>query len=259
MFQIASRLLYSLRFLVVLIWGFAALWFWLLMRIRILAWLAVLPDGIARIAIMAASNTGIMVFGCMLLGAISLLLWRYLPVKLSASLAVLIPVLLLVGSIAWGRIDSYGTESYVTNPAQQGDLKTTREQLLIQMARYQLPDELRSLIRAGTNADARDLEGRSALYWSNDPEMATMLLQAGAKPDGKALIEAASWGRSDMVKLLLEATPDDGKALVAEAGSQALEANNVFTGPDGEQDRPQDRKQIVQMLSVRGAKPISPK
>ena len=194
MFQIASRLLYSLRFLVVLVWGFSGFWFWLLMRIRILAWLAVLPDGIARVTIMVASNTGIMVLGCMLLGATSLLLWRHLPVKLSASLAILIPVLLLVGSIEWGRIDSYGTEQYVTNPAQQGDLQTTREQLLIQMARYQLPDELRSLIRVGTNADARDPEGRSALYWSNDPEIAAMVLQAGAKPDGKALIEAASWG-----------------------------------------------------------------
>lgn len=253
MSQIASRLLYSLRFLVVLVWGFSAFWFWLLVRIRILAWLAVLPDGIARVTIMIAGNTGIMVLGCMLLGATNLLLWRHLHTKLLAILAILIPVLLFAGSIGWGRIDSYGTERYVTNPAQQGDLQIAREQLLIQMARYQLPNELRSLIRVGTNADARDPEGRSALYWSNDPEIAAMLLQAGAKPDGKALIEAAFWGWADMVKLLLEATPDDGKALVAEFGDQAVEANNTSAGSDAEPYR----RQIVQMLLERGATAIS--
>lgn len=258
MFQIASRLLYSLRFLVILVWGFSAFWFWLLVRIRIFAWLVVLPEGLAKAAIMLASNIGMVVLGCMLLGASSVLLWRYLPVKLAASLAILIPVLLIVGSLGYGRIDSYGTEQYVINSAQPGDLQNTREQLLIHMARYQMPNELRSLIRVGTDANARDPEGRSALYWSNDPEMVTTLLQAGAKPDSKALIEAALWGKSDIIKLWFEATPDDGKALVAEAGDQALEANNVFTGPNGEQDDGQARKQIVQMLLARGAKPISP-
>ena len=58
-----------------------------------------------------------------------------------------------------------------------------------------------------------------------------------------------------MVKLLLEATPDDGKALVAEFGDQDLEANNVVTSLDGEQDR----QQIIQMLLARGAAPIGPK
>ncbi len=255
MFKFASKLLYRLRFLVVLIWAFSAFFFWLLMRIPILARLAVLPDAIARATMTIASHIGVMVFGCMLLGALSLLLWRYLPLKLSAGLVILIPVLLFAGSMSYGRVDSYGTEQYVTNPAQQGDLQTAREQLLIQMARYQLSDELRSLIRVGTNADARDPEGRSALYWCSDPEIAVMLLQAGAEPDGKALVDAAFWGRLDMVKLLLKATPDDGKALVAEVGGQALDASDVNTGPSNEQDR----KQIVQMLLERGAKPIIPK
>lgn len=258
MFQIASRLLYRLRFLVILVWGFSALWFWLWARIRIFAWLVFLPEWLAKVAIMLAGNIGMVVLGCMLLGASSVLLWRYLPAKLSADLALLIPVLLIVGSIVYGRVDSYGTEQYVTNPAQQGDLQETREQLLIQMARYDMTNELRSLIRVGTNVNAHDPEGRSALYWSDEPETVTTLLQAGAKPDGEALVEAALWGRADIIKLWLEATPDDGKALVAEAGDQALEANNVFTGPNGEQDDGQARQQIVQMLLARGAKPISP-
>ena len=62
--------------------------------------------------------------------------------------------------------------------------------------------------------------------------MAAMLLRAGAEPDGKALIEAASHRNLNIIKLLFKATSDDGKALVAGVGGQALEANNVFTGPN---------------------------
>lgn len=251
MFQIESRLLYTLRFLVILAWSLSALWFWLLMRLRILARLAVLPEWFAKVVIMLAGNIGIMVLGCMVLGASSLLLWRWFPVKLSASFAVLIPIFLLVGSISYGRIDTQGTEQYVTNPAQRGDLQNTREQLLIHTARYQLPNELRALIRVGTNANAYDPKGRSALYWAREPDMVKLLLQAGAKPDGKVLVEAAFWGRLNTIKLLFEATPDDGKALVAEVGDQALEAaTNVRSSGD------QDREKIVQMLLARGAKPI---
>jgi hypothetical protein len=251
MFQIASRRLYSLRLLVILAWSFSALWFWILMRLRLLAWLAVLPEWFAKVAIILTGNIGIMVLGCMLLGVSSLLLWRWFPVKLSASLAVLIPILLLVGSILYGRIDTQGTEQYVTDPAQRGAVQNTREQLLIHMARYQLPNELRALIRVGTNVNAHDPKGRSALSWASEPEMVKLLLQAGAKPDGKALLEAAFWGRLDTMKLLFEATPDDGKALVAEVGDQALrDATNVRSSGE------QDREQIVQMLLFRGAKPI---
>jgi hypothetical protein len=53
------------------------------------------------------------------------------------------------------------------------------------------------------------------------------------------------------MKLLFEATSDDGKALVAEVGDQALrDATNVRSSGE------QDREQIVQMLLSRGAKPI---
>ena len=249
MFQIASRLLYGLRFLVILAWSFSALWLWLLMRLRVLAWLAVLPELFAKVAIMLACNIGVMVLGCMLLGASSLLLWRWFPVKLSASLAVLIPILLLVGSIVYGRIDMQGTEQYVTDLSQRGALQSTREQLLIKMAQYHLPNELRALIRVGTNVNAHDPKGLSALYWSREPDIVKLLLQAGAKPDGKALVEAAFWGSLDTIKLLFEATPDDGKALVAEVGDQALEANKTHTSASAE-----DRAQIAQMLTARGAK-----
>jgi uncharacterized protein len=251
MFQVVSRLLYTLRFLVILAWSFSALWFWLLMRLRVLAWLAVLPDGFARVAIMLAGNIGVMILGCLLLGTSSLLLWRRFPVKLSASIAGLMPILLLVGGILWGRIDTQGTEQYVTDPARRGALQNTREQLLIHMTRYQLPDESRALIRVGTSANAHDPKGRSALYWAREPDMVKLLLQAGAKPDGKALVEAAFWGRLDIIKLMFEATPDDGKALVAEVGDQALEVA-TSTRSSGEQDR----EKIAQMLLARGAKPI---
>ena len=193
-----------------------------------------------------------MVLVCTLLGASSLLLWRWLPIRLSASLAVLIPIFLLVGSILYGRIDTQGTEQYVTDSAQRGDLQNTREQLLIHMARYQAPNELRALIQVGTNVNAHDPKGHSALYWAREPDMVNLLLQAGAKPDGKALVEAAFWGRLDTIKLLFEATPDDGKALVAEVGDQALEAA-THVRASGEQDR----EKIAQMLLARGAKPIS--
>lgn len=251
MFQIASRQLYSLRTLVVLIWGFSALLFWMLMHLRVLTWLAVLPEWFAKVAIILASNIGIMVLGCMLVGASSLLLWRWFPVRISASLAVLISILLLVGSLTYGRIDTQGTEQYVAAPAQRGDVNSTREQLLIHMARYQLPNELQALIRVGTDVNAHDPKGLSALFWAREPEMVKLLLQAGAKLDGKALVEAAFWGRLDTIKLLLEATPDDGKALVAEVSDQALRnATNVRSSGE------QDREQIVQMLLMRGAKPI---
>lgn len=248
----ANRLLYSLRFLVIPVWSIFLLLFWVLIRLRILAWLAILPEGLARAAIMLASHTEIMVFICVGLGASSLLLWRWLPAEQSTSLAVLVPMLLVVGSLLLGRIDMQGTESYVLDPAQRGDVRKSREQLLIKMAQYGLSAELRSLVQIGTDVNARDPGGHSALYWTREPELVKPLLQAGAKPDGKVLLEAAFWGRTDTMKLLFEATPDDGKALVAEVGDQALQdATNVRASGE------QDRGQIVQMLLARGAKPIS--
>ncbi|MBN4006311.1 ankyrin repeat domain-containing protein [Nostoc sp. LPT] len=252
MFQIASRLVYNFRALVIVCWSISALCFFLLMRLRILAWLVVLPEWFAKVAIILAANIGIMILGCIPVGASSLILWRWFPLTLSASLVILIPILVLVGSILYARIDKMGTEQYVINSSQQGDVQNTREQLLIHMARYQLPNELQALVQVGTNVNAADPLGRSALFWTvQKPEMVRLLLQSGAKPDGNALVEAAFWGRLDTIKLLFEATPDDGKTLVAEVGDRALQnATNVRSSGQ------QDRQQIVQMLVARGAKPI---
>ncbi|MGV0027717.1 ankyrin repeat domain-containing protein [Phormidesmis priestleyi] len=247
-----SRWVYSLRFFVILIWSFSAFVFWLLIRIRILAWLAVLPEGLAKVAIVLASQTGMIVFFCAAVGASSLFLWRRFSVKQAAGFAVLISVLLWVGSLSLGRIDMQGTESYVLDFAQRGDVRNTREQLLIKMVQCGLNLELQTLIQIGTDVNARDLKGQSALYWARDPEQVKPLLQAGAKPDGESLLQAAFWGRLDTMKLLFAATPDDGKALVAEVGDQALrDATGVRASGE------QDRSQMIQLLVARGAKPIS--
>ena len=248
----ANRLLYSLRFLVMLVWSLFLLLFWILLRLRLLAWLAVLPVWLASVALRLASHTEIMVLICVALGASSLLLWRWLPAPQATSLAVLVPMLLAVGSLLCGRIDMQGTEAYVLEPARRGDVRQSREQLLIKMVQSGLTAELQALIQVGTDVNARDPGGDAALYRAREPELVKPLLQAGAKPDGKALLEAAFWGRTDAVKLLLAATPDDGKALVAEVGEQALQAAKD-TRASGEQDR----GQIVQMLLARGAKPLS--
>lgn len=255
MFKI-SRWVYGLRFFVILIWSVSAFVFWFLMCIRILVWLAVLPEGMASVAIalasLTSSQTGMVVFICAVVGGSSLLLWRWLPAKQAAAIAVLIPVLLWVGSLSLGRIDTQGTDPYVLAPAQRGDVRNTREQLLIKMAQYGLNLELQTLIQIGTDVNVRNPKGQSALYWARDPEQVKPLLQAGAKPDGGSLLEAAFWGKLDTMKLLFAATPDDGKVLVAEVGDQALrDATSVRASGE------QDRSQIIQLLVARGAKPIS--
>ncbi len=62
----------------------------------------------------------------------------------------------------------------------------------------------------GTNVNVRAPEGRSALYWAGwaggEPERIKLLLQAGAKPDGRALVNVASWGRLDAIRRMFEAT-----------------------------------------------------
>lgn len=246
-----SRWLHSLRFLVMLIWSISALVFWFLIRIRILAWLAVLPEGLAKVAIVLASQTGMIVFFCAAVGGSSLFLWRRFSAKQAARFAILITVLLWVGSPFLGRIDMQGTESYVLDFAQRGDVRNTREQLLIKMAQYGLNRELQTLIQIGTNVNARDLRGHSALYWATYSEQVKLLLQAGVKPSEESLIEAAVWGKLDKMKLLFAATPDDGKALVAEVGDEALW---YTTGVSD--NRGQERSQMRQLLVARGAKPI---
>jgi hypothetical protein len=247
-----SKLVYALRFLVIPIWSISALIFWFLIRIRLLVWLAVLPAGLAKTAIVLASQTGLMMLVVAAVGGSSLLLWQWLTVKQAAAVIISIPVLFLMGSLFWGKIDTQGTDAYVLAPAQLGDVQGTREQLVIKMAQYQLSAELQTLIEIGTNVNAQNPAGQSALYWAREPEQVKPLLQAGAKPDEGSLLEAAFWGRLDTMKLLFAATPDDGKALVAAVGDQALR-NATTVRASGEQDR----RQIIQLLIARGAKPIA--
>ena len=53
---------------------------------------------------------------------------------------------------------------------------------------------------------------------------------------------------------MFSTTSDDGKALIAELGEDALDANRVLT-----RTSEADRAQITQLLIARGAKPISNK
>ena len=87
--------------------------------------------------------------------------------------------------------------------------------------------------------------GRSALYWAREPEI-LKLLQTDVKPDVKALVSAAQWGRLDAVKLIFKATSDDGKALASDISDRDLEwIKTVHNGEDN------NREQIVQMLMER--------
>jgi uncharacterized protein len=250
--SITNRMVYGFRFLVIPVWSIAALLFWSLIRVRLLAWLAVLPEGLAGVALSLVSQSGVVVLVCATVGGSSLLLWQSLSGKQAAIFAIVIPMLLLVSSPYLGRIDMQGTESHVLDPARRGDVRATREQLVIKMVQYGLIPELQALIQAGTSVNARNPNGQSALRWARDPEQVRPLLQAGIQPDEESLLEAAFWGRLDTMKLLLAATPDDGKALVAKVGGQALH-EATSTRASGEQDR----SQIVQLLIERGAKPIA--
>lgn len=251
MFQISRGLRSALRILVGLIWMFSAFCFLLLTRIPVLLpWLAVLPDWLARIAISFVVSPGFIILSCILVALSSLLLWHRFSNKWATIFAILIPFLLFIGTVLFGDIDTQGTQRYVTDAAQRGDVRSTREQILIRGGSL---NQLKALIYVGTNVNVRDPQGRSALYWAGrtggEPERIKLLLQAGAKPDGRALVNAAFWGSLDGIKLMFEATPDDGKALVTEVGNQALEANKTHTSASAS-----DRAQIAQMLIARGAK-----
>jgi hypothetical protein len=60
-------------------------------------------------------------------------------------------MLLAVGSLLCGRIDMQGTEAYVLEPARRGDVRQSREQLLIKMVQSGLTAELQALIQVGTD------------------------------------------------------------------------------------------------------------
>ncbi|MGB3615525.1 MAG: hypothetical protein WBA10_17155, partial [Elainellaceae cyanobacterium] len=63
--------------------------------------------------------------------------------------------------------------------AQAGDVRSTREQLLIQIGLNGTLNYTKKLIQLGTDVDAHDPEGRSALYWASsqgsDPEIVKLL------------------------------------------------------------------------------------
>lgn len=215
--------------------------------------LAVLPDGFAAVSIALVSSPGFIILCGMLSGMISLLLWHPSLNKIVSSLlAFLIPMLFLFGTFAFMMSDTQGVARYVIQAAESGNLRNTREQLLIQSRTL---TQSKQLIELGANVNAQDPDGRSALFsasWAGqDPEIIKLLLGSGAKPDSMALRHAISWGRLDAVKLMFKATSDDGKALITELGSDALMANNVRTGASEA-----DRAEITKLLTARGAKPI---
>jgi uncharacterized protein len=242
-----------LKILVALIWSFAGYCFSFMARVQLLiSWIVLLPDWFAKIALSFVAGPGFTIFCGMFAGLISLLLWRRSINKpVALSLAILLPILLFVGSFVFAMSDTQGVIRYVAQAAQSGDLKSTRDQLLIQSPTL---SNSKTLIQLGANVNARDPAGHSALdsasWEGRDPEILKLLLQSGAKPDALALRQAISWGRLDAIKLMFGATPDDGKALVVELGDQALQANNVHTRVSEA-----DRAQITQMLIARGAKP----
>ena len=254
MFKMPRRLRHAPKILVALIWILLAYLFFLVTRVGLLLTrLAVLPDWLAKVAISFVATPAFLVLASILVGLSSLLLWHRLSNRWATIFAILIPFLLLCGTVVFGNTDSQGLQRYVIDPAQRGDVKSTREQLLIQSGLSGTLNYSKTLIQMGTDTNVRDPEGHSALYWASweggDSEIMKLLLKSGAKPDAEALRHAAAWGRLDAIKLMLEATPDDGKTLVAEGGNEALDANRVRTRASAG-----DRAQIAQMLIDRGAK-----
>ena len=253
MTRIPQGLRYFLKILVALTWSLVgSLFLYVTLVPLLIAPLAVQPEFFATHAIAFVSSLGFLILCGMLTGMMSLLLWHRSVNKLaSLLLAMIVPALLSFGAFAFAMSDTQGVLPYVLKPAESGDLKTTREQLLIQSRTV---SQSKQLIQLGTNVNARDPLGHSALYsasWEGrDPEILKLLLQSGAKPDALALRHAIAWGRLDAIQLMFSATSDDGKALIAELGKDALEANRVRTKTSDA-----DRAQINQLLIAHGATP----
>lgn len=246
-----QALRYIPKILVALIWGFAGFCVIYVLNPLLISQLALLPDGLAKVAIGCVSSRGMMVFCGMLFGLISVLLWRRsFNAFITIALAILVPILLFCGTFIYAMTDTQGVLRYITQAAQSEDLQATREQVLIQS---HTPSQSKALIQLGANPNARDPAGHSALYsasWEGrDPEIIKVLLEAGAKPDAIALRHAISWGRLDAIQLMFGATSDEGRALIAELGQDALQANNVRTRTSDA-----DRTQINKLLIARGAK-----
>jgi len=240
------------KLIIALIWSFAGFCFFSTAGIWLLIpYLAVQPDRFAASAIAFSSSTGVMILCGMLTGLASLLLWHPALNKLGAIvLATFIPVLLFMGIFVFAMSDTQGMRLNVIQAARSGSLANTREQLLIQIPSLSLTQQL---IQLGTNVNARDPEGRSAVYtasWAGiDPEILKLLLQSGAEPDAEDLRNAIFGGRLDAIQLMFQATSDDGKALIAELGEDALQANTTHTSASEA-----DRAAINKLLIARGAK-----
>ena len=72
--------------------------------------------------------------------------------------AILLPILLFCGGIIYAAADTQGVLRYVIAAAQRGDVRGTREQLLIQSGLNATVDRTQQLIQRGTNVNARDVD-----------------------------------------------------------------------------------------------------
>jgi hypothetical protein len=232
-------------------WVAIALLFWFFTQLQAIAWLSLLPGGLARLALMICGNTTL---SLILIGTLSAALCLWLCIRRIVPLWLMpLPPLLLLGlTLTYGRLDTQGTSTSVLDAARRGEVSRTREQALLHMVRYRLPRETQALLKAGTNPNVTDPLDGTPLIYADQPRILKMLLEAGAQPNARALENAAFWGDRQRFEALLKATPDDGRALVAEIGDQALLAA-ASTGTHPSSDG--DRAAIVQLLLDRGADP----
>jgi uncharacterized protein len=249
-----QELRYFPKIFVALIWSLTGYLFLCAIVARlIIPTLAIQPDRVATPSIALVSSPGFMILCGMLTGLISLILWhRSFNKVLSFLLGATIPFLLFFGAFAFAMADTQSVWMNVFQAAERGNLQDARGQLITLSPTV---SQAKQLIQLGANVNVRDSQGRSALYsasWAGrDPEIIKLLLRSGAKPDSMALRNAISWGRLDAIQLMFQATSDDGRALIAELGEDALRANNVHTLTSEA-----DRGKITLLLIARGAKPI---
>jgi ankyrin repeat protein len=247
-----------LNFGTVGLWGLAGLLGWWLLRLAVLPWLAVLPGGLAQVAIALWLSPLFGVASAVLPTLLAWLLLRRVGRKGSwrgsamvKRIASLIPPLLLLGAIGlWGQFDTQGTTAHLNQSARRGNLLRLRQQLLVETSRHNLSWQTSALLSAGTNPNFPNPHGKTALAVTQDPAIMAQLLAAGARPSGRALVNASFWADLDRVEQLLATTDDDGASLVAVAGKASL-AELVQTTAGN----PADRAAIAAALLERGADP----